>query len=123
MDKRQYNGKKKRPYESLYNHLLAVARLKKPPDLVTLTFEDFVKLTEIKTCSYCQDPVTWAEFNWHKNGAQYNLDRKDNSVGYTRDNVAVCCMPCNRTKAHRFSHDEFKVMMNALREFRRAPSI
>jgi len=106
------------PYKSLYNRLLAVARCKNPPIPVSITFEDFVKFTEVNLCEYCRRPVYWSVNNLAKNGAGYNLDRKNNNLGYTVDNVAVCCMPCNQTKCDRFTYDEFMVMMTALRNFR-----
>jgi hypothetical protein len=41
--------------------------------------------------------VKWSEFN-KEFGAGHNLDRKDSSLGYTKENCLVCCAVCNRMK-------------------------
>src|SRR5579862_2777204 len=52
----------------------------------SLTEQDFFELWN-RTCFYCGD---------HVEGI--GLDRVDNSKGYTRENVVVCCTPCNMLK-------------------------
>ena len=48
-----------------------------------LTMQDF-KNFESKNCFYCGEKLT-----------RVGLDRKDNSKGYTLDNVNPCCSTCN----------------------------
>jgi hypothetical protein len=59
-----------------------------------LTGEEFSLFWNTK-CSYCNDPIEGI-----------GLDRKDNSIGYTIDNVVACCTTCNWMK-HKMSHDSF----------------
>jgi hypothetical protein len=91
-----------RPYERLYNRMVDCAKRKNRP--ISLTYEDFVSFTNIERCYYCGDKIIWTEFDVRQNGIQheklsYNLDRKDNSIGYTKANCAVCCYICNRMKS------------------------
>lgn len=71
----------------------------------TLTVDDFRFLTS-SNCFYCgrcpaQRLETQAE-HYLYNG----LDRKDNSLGYTIENVVPCCWPCNELKGS-YSFEEF----------------
>jgi hypothetical protein len=59
-------------------------------------------------CFYCEAEIS------HNNAAS-NLDRKDSSRGYDKDNLVVCC---NRTKSNTYTSEEFLVMMRALKEYR-----
>jgi len=59
--------------------------------------EEFRKISSMD-CFYCgSKPATVKETN---NGSYtYNgMDRKDNSIGYTKDNIVPCCETCNRAK-------------------------
>ena len=86
-----------RPYESLYNWL--VEHSTRYGKFGNLTYEEFVEFTKVKECHYCGSRVYWAEYSIHVNGNSYNLDRKDNRLGYTKDNCLVCCATCNRMKS------------------------
>jgi len=107
---------RKRPFEALYNHL--VHRVQYDGRAVELSYEEFLEFTKTPFCTYCGDPVKWSEYTLNKGGYACNLDRKNNALGYTKENCVVCCPPCNRTKSSRFSFEEFMVMMSALRQFR-----
>jgi len=49
---------------------------------------------------------------------RYNgLDRVDNSIGYTEENVVPCCAVCNRAK-NSMSYDEFVEFLDELVDFR-----
>ena len=66
--------------------------------LFTLSIEDVSDLI-FRPCAYCGRELV----NPGRKGKQsvpYNgIDRKDNTVGYTIENVVSCCLDCNRAKS------------------------
>ncbi len=84
--------------------------------VVELTFEEFLELAEIRTCYYCDDAVEWKEWG----SGPYNLDRLNNSEGYRKNNVAVCCFQCNKMKGNFYSSEEFKAIVKFLKVWRSA---
>src|SRR5208282_3209144 len=80
------------PHQSVYNFL--VANSNKQGHYISLTFEEFLRFTEIKECHYCGALLTWREFG----GRIYQLDRKNNTVGYIAENCVACCKFCNYAK-------------------------
>jgi len=113
------NVHKQRPFEYLFNVLTEAA--KRRGISLELSYEDFVKFTAEKVCHYCYSPIKWTEYN---GSGRYNLDRTDSSLGYSKDNVVVCCTRCNLAKADRFSYKEWYCMTAMFRrdsgEFSRA---
>lgn len=107
------NKSKIRPYEALYKNLLKGAKRKNK--YVDLTYEEFLSFAKIEHCEYCLGLVFWTKHNITKNSSRYNLDRKDNSLGYTKDNCTVCCWKCNDTKGNRYSHAQFYDMTRSIR--------
>jgi len=116
--------KKKKPYWSVYNnfksHVKRSNARRGKHTKVDLTYDDFVFLTQIRTCCYCGE----ANIHWLKymgdGPFRYNLDRVDNSRGYSMDNVVVCCKECNQMKRDWYTGDEFRVMRLLLRCWRNA---
>ncbi len=53
-------------------------------------------------CHYCGDPPS----NRHHGIAYGGIDRKNNSWGYTAENVVSCCKICNLMK-HAMSYEDF----------------
>lgn len=101
--------RKKRPYEHLYNKL--VASIKRSGHTNSISYDDFLIFTKQLQCHYCRWEVPWPTHqiaNMPRHG--YNLDRKDNGKGYSVDNCVVCCGLCNFTKADRFTYDEMKIL-------------
>lgn len=94
-----------KPFESLYRVFLKAA--KKKNHKVEISYQDFLAFVEIKLCHYCGAQVTWAEYSTNRLGNNYNLDRKDNNLGYTKDNCVVCCSRCNRAKSNHFTYEEW----------------
>lgn len=103
-----------RPYEAMYN-LLRKNAFEQGRE-VTLTYEDFWELAQHPECHYCGEPVEfYAVFRrWGtRKKSGYNIDRKDSSVGYTRNNCVVCCARCNFAKNKWFTYSEW-VQIGAL---------
>jgi hypothetical protein len=96
-----------RPYEALYNHLLHVAQVTKRA--VTFSYEKFLDYTQVKACHYCLTKIAWDSYG-------YNLDRKNNALDYTEDNVVVCCSRCNRGKSNVFTYAEWWRMTECFRK-------
>lgn len=97
----------KEPYRYIYNELKSH---KKNDTEVNLTFEEFLMIIQNPECHYCGTPLKYEEYSryWGKtNSRAHQLDRKDNNVGYTKDNLVTCCWECNRLKSDRFTYNEF----------------
>jgi 5'-deoxynucleotidase YfbR-like HD superfamily hydrolase len=104
------------PYEALF-HVLHTESHRGSRDIpVTLTYKEFLEFTKTTKCHYCDSDVLWSKrVNRGKGSSCTNLDRKDNSLGYSKDNCVVCCGCCNRTKGDRFTYDEFMLLSHGLR--------
>ena len=74
-----------------------------------LTIEQWASLVIGKTCHYCDGPLP---------EVGYALDRKDNNVGYTLDNVIPCCSQCNYIKGEYLTYDEMVAVSNLLKQMR-----
>ena len=69
-----------------------------------LTVND-VKEMIFKNCSYCdKEPSNLSKGSkgdftkWRKDFYYNGIDRKNNAIGYTRENCVACCFSCNRAK-------------------------
>ena len=81
---------------------------------VSLTYEEFLEFTKTSKCFYCDAAVKWKEFS--SGGYGYNLDRKDNSLSYTKENCVVCCKRCNMGKRDTFTFEEWYGMTSYFRK-------
>jgi hypothetical protein len=97
-----------RSLKGQYRTLKAKARTKNL--IISLSFDDFVGL-RLDKCFYCGGDLP---------EAGYGLDRKDNTKGYTLDNVIPCCWFCNNLKSSLLTHDEMVVAMKAVTDLRRS---
>lgn len=75
-----------------------------------LTLEEFTVFTG-KNCYYCDTCM-----DEHVGSG---LDRLNNELGYTVKNVVTCCGPCNTGRSDNFTSEEWKVMITALKEWRK----
>ena len=108
-----------RPYESLYNYCMFHAEREHPELIHSLTYEQFLAFTNTPVCHYCEAPVEFVARNINEPRAiRYNLDRKDNGVGYCKYNLVVCCKICNYTKGNRFTSKQFVEIGRVIRSFR-----
>lgn len=76
-----------------------------------LSSEQFYTLTQ-KPCVYCGIAPSNGRLPFIYNG----LDRKDNNLGYTPDNVAPCCARCNGIKGDILSYEDMKIAMRAIKK-------
>ena len=92
------------PYKHLYNKLKEIAsRLKRDENFIT--FEDFLEFIKIQNCHYCNKEIFWSS-SYKDKSKPYNIDRKDNRLGYSKENCVVCCWDCNFIKGRFFSYEE-----------------
>lgn len=76
-----------------------------------IEYEDCTRLWNLG-CTYCAKEVL------SEKGC--SLDRLDNNLGYTLDNVVTCCGDCNTVRSDILSHEEMKVAMAAIIAFRKS---
>ena len=89
----------------------------------SLSYDDLLELVKYTTCFYCSSEIIWNRFSFVNGKDVYgrsNLDRKDNSKGYTMENVVPCCKRCNYGKGASFSFEEWYGMTSFLRTRERA---
>lgn len=75
-----------------------------------LSYEECIDLWN-KGCQYCGSTLD------KETGC--GLDRLDNNGGYTINNVVPCCGPCNKIKNQYLTHEEMKIAMSAVLEYRK----
>jgi hypothetical protein len=88
------------PFKWLYNHVKYISKHRNITN--ALTFDDFLEFTKINNCYYCGNKIIWNEHNFRSSNKNfyngYNLDRKNNSIGYEKNNCVACCEICNYMK-------------------------
>lgn len=99
---------KKAPFEHLFNKFKNSA--KSESHQVDLTFEDFLEFTKKTECHYCNVELKWTPYVYkdskYQTGA-YLLDRKDNLLGYSKENAIECCSKCNIAKSDEYTYEEW----------------
>lgn len=106
LEYRSINARKEEGYAAKTQILLSYQHGAKERNLSwELSREQFIELTH-KNCFYCDN--TPNNISKRKSGDfVYNgIDRIDNNLGYSIDNVVPCCSICNRAKLE-MSKDEF----------------
>ena len=71
-----------------------------------VTFKDIVSMLKDcdLTCCYCRGPV-FILYKNEKEMLQWTLDRLDNSIAHTTDNVVISCLNCNLKKGRKNEED------------------
>jgi hypothetical protein len=103
-----------RPFEAIYRLLCRTAQTSRERVIpVTLSYEEFVGFTTDPYCFYCKTLLWWPRFR--ASGHGYNLDRKDSTQGYSKENCVPCCARCNKGKGDWFTFDEWWIMTTSFR--------
>lgn len=77
-------------------------------DMTLEEFEDWYNSQE-KTCVYCEIPETELQYcAGERKAYRLSIDRMDDSRGYSIDNIALCCLSCNKVKHKVLSYEEMK---------------
>lgn len=98
------NGWKKRPFEGIYNALVASAKAR--GHSIELEYEEYLLFTLQPLCHYCAATLAWRPHGNQQGG--HKLDRKDNVIGYSKINCVPCCPRCNWAKGDHFTYEEWK---------------
>lgn len=111
-------GARLRPFEALLNRLISTT---KGTVNVSLTYEEFLRFTEIKECHYCGRQIEWTPYHDGKtpHPSRTNLDRKNSSRGYEVNNLVVACIVCNRSKSDHLSYEEMMQLSPYLRQIKK----
>lgn len=92
-----------------------------------LSFQEFLTFTHIDTCHYCSKQIEWYQYDvlidGRKQSHSYHLDRKDNSLGYTKENCVVCCSLCNYIKGDVLSYSEMLKLGPVISEIQKTRSL
>lgn len=102
-------AKKARQSNAKYGRLKYTAAQRGLP--MTLTQEEYEAMTENASCHYCGGPI-------EETGS--GIDRKDNTQGYSTDNVVPSCRWCNVVKNDRYSYDEMVKLGRVVEEIHSA---
>jgi len=104
------------PYLHIYNELKNHHNKNKE---FNLSFEEFIDLIKEEKCHYCHKKIIFNKHSKFMNkglSRAYQLDRKDNSIGYKKDNLVVACWRCNKFKSDEFTYEEFLKLSSILME-------
>lgn len=109
------------PGEASFNALLASYKrnAKKRNREFLITKEQFKLLTS-SNCHYCGAKPSRKYAASHSFGFYlYNgIDRRDNSIGYTKGNCVTCCGFCNKLKSNLLTQDEMRDIIKLLKKSR-----
>lgn len=105
LQNRRKQAKYKRTIKGKYRSLTDTAKFRKL--ILTISLEAYISLIE-NPCYYCGGELP---------SAGHGLDRIDNTLGYTIENVRPCCSNCNSAKLD-LTEIEFKAwIINAYNNF------
>lgn len=96
-------------FNTMYQHYkVSAARANRAMDLTKEEFREII----FKPCFYCgAEPTKYFKVSKANGNIKANgIDRVDNSIGYTLNNVVPCCIICNRAK-HSLSVDEWNAWL------------
>ncbi len=110
---------RKKPYEHILNELIHTCN-KRDIHKVTIDYNEFIEIIKDSKCHYCEKELSFNPYTRDENSnyvsRAYQLDRKDNNLGYSVDNVVPCCWNCNRIKSDIYTYDEFLLLSPVLKK-------
>jgi len=95
-------------FESAWNQLRKRAKTLNVPFKLSLS-ELVETLGSQPRCHYCH-----VSLRIDPRSPVSHLDRKNNALGYTKDNCVACCWDCNRIKSDVFSFEEMELLGTTL---------
>lgn len=102
-----------RTLKGRYRVLIHNAKLRNlAVDITIMEFQDLLQNSQ-GLCYYCENPV----------GRGSVADRIDNSKGYLKDNIKICCFGCNRLKSNILTLEETKRIVKVLKSMRKTKYI
>ncbi len=118
--KRYWDRFKKKYPERFYNKSLGRITLRNarlrgiPCDLTNVDIREWFLKQEQK-CDYCGLTLKKIKQFYKKTGTYFKdrrlqIDRKDNKIGYTFENMTLSCRICNDHKSDFFSYKDFKII-------------
>ena len=110
-------GKRKKPFWWLYYKMSYVSKKSKKD--FNISYDEYLKFTEVTNCHYCNTSIVWKPHFEKDVKCGYNLDRKDNHLGYSKENCVVCCSVCNHVKGNIFTYDEMLILGKTINEIRK----
>lgn len=90
-----------------YTALKGMAKFRKKE--LYITFEEYSKIVEDNKCFYCDNNLP---------EAGHGLDRINNNLGYTVDNVVPSCKECNQIRMNNITHTEMIEVAKLLKSLR-----
>jgi hypothetical protein len=102
---------------SIYHSIKASAKERNYPILITSKqFAQWWTNQEHK-CYYCKRTQGEVEKDTRRiHRRRLTVDRKDNSLGYTLENIVLACYLCNETKSDFFSEEDMLVIGEIVRK-------
>lgn len=105
---------KTRPYQHIFTFLTLTAKHRGID--MSISYEELVEFAERDECHYCGSKIQWQMWSSGRSYSKaYNLDRKDNKKGYSKDNCVVCCTACNFIRSDSLTYEEMLILSPGLR--------
>jgi hypothetical protein len=110
----------KKPYEHILNELIYRCKNYGNDKKITITYDEFIEIIEESKCHYCDRELQYSKYTRDSDSKYtsraHQLDRKNNSKGYTKENVVTCCWDCNRIKSDIYTYEEFMKLSVVLKQ-------
>lgn len=93
----------------------------KPVDFLEITPEEFTDWynNQEKICYYCGRSIKEVQQSndaFNKKIYRLTIDRKNNDIGYTKNNICLCCYRCNSIKSDYFTEEEMLKIGQIIKE-------